>query len=132
MKLHGRNISTNSVSFISPICGGGSKTLYIGAETSCLRHRNITFMNVCPERHKTNTSKRYQVRTAIVYHVNTRAMHKVSVQAALRLNNVEQRHQVKRSLKHKAISLRRSIKHANDGIYNPQLSLTFLMCSVGR
>ena len=47
-------------------------------------------------------------------------------------NNVEQRHQVKWSLKHKAISLRWSIKHANDGVYNPQLSLTFLMCSVGR
>ena len=147
MKLHGRNISTNSVSFISPICGGGSKTLYIGAETSYSRRRDITLYQQvrCGDTTlmsdwwtfvrndvKLTQGQVYQVKAMTAYHMKTRSAHKVSVQAVLQLNNVEQRHWVKRSLKHEAISLRWSIKHANDDVYNPQLLLTLLVYSIGR
>ena len=69
------NISTNSVSFVSPICGGGSNINKWDAETSyswmideCLS--GITL--------KLTQAQAYQVKTMTVYHVKTRAMHKVS------------------------------------------------------
>ena len=94
-----QNISTNSVSFINPICGGRSKTLYIGAETSYSRSRDTTLMSnwwtFVRDDVKLTQGQVYQVKATTAYYMKTRSAHKVSVQAALQPNNVERRHQVK-------------------------------------
>ena len=65
------------------------------------------------------------MKAKAVYQVRAKAVYKVKDKAASQANNVEQRHQAK----YMVILSSKSIKHANDDVGNPEISLTFFIYS---